>query len=103
MDSIIKEKIVSLLVPELKPKMIILFGSYAAGRQTADSDLDLLVIEESCASKMAEKRRIRRMLAGIDLPKDILVATMEEFEFYRQQAGSVFREAFEKGIIVWSG
>ena len=38
------------IVSELKPEKIILFGSYAYGNPTPDSDVDLLVIMDTKAS-----------------------------------------------------
>ncbi len=42
----IKPKIVEALMP-VSPIKIILFGSYAYGNLTEDSDLDILVVEEN--------------------------------------------------------
>ena len=42
----IKPKIVEALMP-VSPIKIILFGSYAYGNPTEDSDLDVLVVEEN--------------------------------------------------------
>ncbi|MBT5688027.1 MAG: nucleotidyltransferase domain-containing protein [Gammaproteobacteria bacterium] len=42
----IKPKIVEALMP-VSPIKIILFGSYAYGNLTEDSDLDVLVVEEN--------------------------------------------------------
>ncbi len=40
-------KAVKRIVAELKPEKIILFGSYAYGNPTPDSDVDLLVVMET--------------------------------------------------------
>ena len=47
-NSIIKE-ITSILVEKYQPDNIILFGSYAYGTPTDDSDVDLLIINYSSA------------------------------------------------------
>jgi predicted nucleotidyltransferase len=66
-------KVVKLLVDAAHPKRIILFGSYARGEQTPESDLDLLVIEDDVADRFRERVRLRRSLAPIRMPIDVLV------------------------------
>ncbi len=74
----IKNEIVELLKP-LNPEKIILFGSYAYGTPTEDSDLDICVIEKSFVSKIREKSKIRKALKSIKISKDILLETDEYF------------------------
>ena len=68
----VKSEIVECLKP-LNPLKIILFGSYAYGTPTKDSDLDICVISNNIGSKIKEKLKIRKALQGIDIAKDILV------------------------------
>ena len=70
----LKPKIVEALMP-LKPKKIILFGSYAYGNPDENSDLDICVIENNYKDKFEEKKRIREALKNIRIAKDILVET----------------------------
>ena len=70
-----------LLIGVYNPIEIYLFGSYAWGTPTKDSDLDfLIVVEES--DKKSYKRSIPGDLALVDLlvSRDIVVSTKEEFE-----------------------
>ncbi len=94
----IKIKILSVV----KPVKIVLFGSYAYGKATEDSDIDILVIEKEVVSKMEEKRKIRSSLKDIEYPKDILVVSEEEYNFYSSKFGSIFKEINEKGEVLWS-
>jgi len=94
---IIREKIYS----EINPKQVILFGSYAYGTATEDSDIDLMIIEhEILGSKVKEAVKIKKILSEVDMPKDILVVSEDEFEFYKTEAGSVIRDAYERGEIL---
>lgn len=97
----IKKEIVEKLVP-LNPEKIILFGSYAYGTPNEDSDLDICVVEKSYRSKMEEKRKIRELLRGIRIAKDILVPDMEEYMFYKDEINSVYNEIDTKGILLWT-
>ena len=96
----IKKEIVRKLKP-LSPEKIILFGSYAYGNPTEDSDLDICVVEKKYKSKMAEKAKIRKLLKDIKKGKDILVTYLEEYEFYRQEINSVYNDIDQKGELLW--
>ena len=86
----------------LKPLKIIVFGSYAYGNPNADSDLDICVIKKEVKSKSKEKKEIRDKLKELLIAKDILVPTLEEYEFYKNQYGSVFMDIEQKGKLIWS-
>lgn len=96
----IKEEIVTKLVP-LKPEKIIIFGSYAYGNPTEDSDLDICVIEKKYKSRIEEKRKIRNALKSIRISKDILVPDLEEYTFYKNEINSVYNDIDKKGLILW--
>ena len=61
------------IVEKLKPLKIILFGSYAYGTPTDESDLDICIISNNFTSKIKEKAKIRKTLKDIKVAKDILV------------------------------
>lgn len=75
------QKITRRLVKVYDPIEIYLFGSYAWGNPTEDSDLDLLIVVEDSDEK-SHKRSIKGFdaLWGLCISKDILVYTKKEFE-----------------------
>jgi predicted nucleotidyltransferase len=93
-----KNELIRKIVESVHPDKIILFGSYAYGQPSENSDLDLLVVLKDFNSKIEEKRRIRKALYDIKMPKDILVVKSDEFDFYKNESGSVIMEAAKKGI-----
>jgi predicted nucleotidyltransferase len=97
----IKKDIVAALIP-LKPEKIIIFGSYAHGNPTEDSDLDICVVEKEYDNKWEEKLKIRKALRDIRIAKDILNPRSDEFDFYKNECGSVYKEIQDKGIVLWS-
>jgi len=97
----LKGSIVKKLKP-LYPEKIILFGSYAYGNPTVDSDLDICVVKRDYESRWKEKQKIRELLKDIKLPKDILVPRVEEYEFYKKEHGSVYKDIEERGLHIWS-
>ena len=96
----IEKEIVSRLKP-INPERIILFGSYVYGNPDKNSDLDICIITDSQISKSVKKKKIRYLLKGITIAKDILTPTVEEYEFYRKEVGSVYMEIDKKGKILW--
>ena len=97
----IKLKIVERL-KSLNPEKIILFGSYAYGNPTKDSDLDICVVEKKYDNKWNEKAKIRALLKDIKIPKDILVPYLEEYEFYKKEYGSVYKDIEDRGLVIWA-
>jgi len=97
----LKKEIVEKLKP-LNPEKVILFGSFAYGTPTKDSDLDICVVERDYKNKWEEKRKIREALKDIKLPKDILNPKLDEYEFYKNEYGSVYKDIEDKGMVLWS-
>jgi predicted nucleotidyltransferase len=98
----IKAKISQLLSENVNPLKVILFGSYANGTAGPASDIDILVIKEQVLSKHRESVAILGLLQDIPLPKDVIVASNDEYEFYKKEPGSVLRTAHEKGIALYA-
>lgn len=101
LQNIINE-IVKRVVFTVNPDKIILFGSYAYGTPTEDSDVDLLVVKSGTESKIQLHTRIRKSLKGIKFPFDIIVMSPEEYEFYSLNwRNSIVAEAREKGSVLY--
>ena len=104
LDRELKEKIVHRTVAVEKPLKIILFGSYAYGNPTEHSDLDLLIVKKHLNSSIEEKRKIRKVLKDIDIPKDILVVNKEDYDFYSTSAdwiNSIYSVAKKRGELLY--
>ena len=98
---LIKKQIVQSLMP-LKPEKIILFGSYAYGKPNKDSDLDICVVRKKYKNRYEDRAKIRKALSGIKMPKDILNPKIDEFEFYKNEFGSMYKDIEEKGLVLWN-
>lgn len=96
-------EIVSKIAGALKPRKIILFGSYAEGRANEDSDLDLLVVvEHSDIPKYKRARAIRKHLWGItDIPKDIVVYTEKEIDEWAGVQSSFISNILKYGQVLY--
>ncbi len=95
------EKIVAEIVRLAHPDRVILFGSGATGTMTADSDLDLLVVEPEVADSRQESLRLRAALAGIPLPIDVVVMNRERFEETKNVIGGIAYPAHKYGKVLY--
>ena len=75
-------EITQRIVDEFAPERIILFGSYAYGKPTIHSDVDLLVITKKMAeqSVFARSRAISQLFPHRKFGMDILVRTPQEIK-----------------------
>ena len=94
-------EMVRRIVERFHPAKIILFGSHACGTAGVDSDVDLLVVMLPHGSKRERAIEIYGLLAGIGVPKDVIVVTPEEFEAYRDAPGTVIRTAHQEGKVLY--
>lgn len=84
---------------------VIVFGSYAAGLPGPDSDLDILVIEDEPfgpgRSRREEIHRVRTSLRHLRIPKDILVFSADEVEYWRESPSHITSVALREGTVVY--
>jgi predicted nucleotidyltransferase len=96
------DRITQKLVVTLNPEQIILFGSYAYGDPTEDSDVDLLVIvSQSDEPRYRRARQAYKVLRGIGIPKDILVMTRAEVERKANVPSSLINQVLSQGKVLY--
>lgn len=83
------------------PDKIILFGSYAGGNPTIDSDIDLLIIKDTDLPRHKRSFEIQKMLIGSMVPMDILVYTNNEFEKEKNEKYSFLNSAIKTSRILY--
>lgn len=93
-------EMVRRIVARFHPERIVLYGSHARGTAGPHSDVDLLVVMEPNGSKRRRAVEIHGLLAGMGVPKDVIVVTPEEFDAYRDASGTVIRTAWQEGKIL---
>jgi predicted nucleotidyltransferase len=94
------EEMTARIVQEFEPERIILFGSYAYGTPTADSDVDLLVI---LPFEGKAPRKSLEILNKIN-PKfavDILVRTPEQVQQRLAWNDFFLQEIIEQGKVLY--
>ena len=84
-------KAVRRLTTKLKPEKIILFGSYAYGKPTPNSDVDLFVIMKTNIKRQADRYvLVSSLLDPRDFPVDIIVHTPAEIKRELSIKGNFF-------------
>jgi predicted nucleotidyltransferase len=91
------------------PYKIVLFGSYANGNETEDSDIDLMVIlDNNDVSKTYEERQnkklyIRKLVREINYRKalDILVYSKEELKKIKEYGNYFIDEIERTGKVIY--
>ena len=92
--------IVRRIVETAEPDKIILFGSTARGEAGPHSDMDFLIIK-STSSRWELSARIRRALYGVKSAVDLVVASPEDVERYKDSHALIYKPALKDGIVVY--
>jgi predicted nucleotidyltransferase len=91
---------IKALAGDAAARRVVLFGSYARGDATEDSDLDFLVIEDEVVDRPGEMVRLRRLLRPLRVPADVLVYSVDEVRRWGDQPGTALYWALREGKVV---
>ena len=93
-------KVTQQIVEQFHPQKVILFGSYAYGQPTEDSDVDVLVIMETEGNPLYTAAHIS---AAVDhpFPLDILVIQPSDLAFALQEKNIFETEVIKKGVTLY--
>ncbi len=95
------EQIVATIVQLAHPDRVILFGSAATGEMTADSDLDLLVVERQVTNTRQESIRLRAALEDVPYPIDVIVMSRQWFDDTKNVIGGIAYPAHKYGRVLY--
>ncbi len=87
------------IVEALHPEKVILFGSYAYGNPTPDSDVDLLIIMETSAPSKDRSWAVSRLLIPRQFPVDIIVKTPMEIQVASSKGDFFIQEVLSQGQV----
>lgn len=97
------QNVVNKIASYCKPEKIILFGSFARGKERNDSDIDLLIIKDSEVKRPFRVKEIFEAVRGMsrNYPLDPIVYTPKEIS-KRLALGDYFiKEVLEKGKVMY--
>lgn len=96
------DKLIEEIVLGYEPEKIYLFGSYASGKQTSDSDIDLFIIKNTGQRKIERNREVRRCIKTFPQSGlDIFIFTPLELQEGLHQTINIGKEAITTGKLVY--
>jgi len=97
------EEVKNRLIKTYDPVAIYLFGSYAWGSPTEDSDLDLLIVVAKSDERSFDRIRPgQRALFGLGISKDMIVYTKEEFEKNSRNVTTLCHKIKNDGMLLYT-
>jgi len=90
------------IVDNIQPDKVILFGSYARGDYTNNSDIDLFIIKDGDESGSITRRKIEALLWGRCFGLDLFVRQTEDV-VRNVKANNTFytKDIFKDGILLY--
>ena len=83
------QAMVNTIVEKFHPQAVYLFGSYARGEATEDSDLDFLIEKRGLLNRRQEMTAVRRVLPH-SIAIDVLVCEEDHVRRWEKVPGSIF-------------
>jgi len=97
--------IAKIIAAEYQPERIILFGSCATGQQTADSDIDLMILfqkEFSRKEKLDLLYKIQIKCLHLNHPVDVVIKSTKQFDEYKNYVGTINYDVARQGKTIWT-
>jgi predicted nucleotidyltransferase len=99
-------EIVETILKEVEAEKVILFGSRARGDNKPESDLDLLIIQKDDFSKTRsrwnETIKIRKALKNYMVPKDILLFSESEVDYWKDSLNHIIPTCLKEGKVLYA-
>jgi predicted nucleotidyltransferase len=101
----ILDEMVQVIVREIDPEQVYLFGSRARGNARPDSDVDLLIVETDPPSRPGSRWgklvRLSQLLGQFRVPNDVLIYSRPEVERWRPSINHVVARALREGKLLY--
>ncbi|HTY22978.1 MAG TPA: nucleotidyltransferase domain-containing protein [Desulfomonilaceae bacterium] len=93
--------IIERIKSHIHPEKIILFGSYAAGEATEESDVDLLIVADTDLPVRQRFSAVSRLLGDFPVAFDVILKTPEEYERTKSVVNHIVYFAEKYGKVVY--
>lgn len=97
-------EVVDKITAEYQPETIILYGSYAYGKPTKDSDIDLFIIKDTVKNRIDRYVEVKRLIYDPQRRISIspLVYTRQEVEERLGLGDDFVEEILNKGEVLYA-
>jgi predicted nucleotidyltransferase len=100
-DDALLAEVVRRILSVGSPQRIVLFGSQARGDAREDSDMDILIIEETGGPGWKASPRYYGALAGLRRETDVIVASPAEIEDWSEVSNYLLTTALREGRVLY--
>ena len=99
------KELVNCIVEKIHPLKVYLFGSFAEGKNTANSDYDFYVVisddvNTNTNTLMVEAQKSMRHRKNRSV--DVIVNTVKTFDDRKDKMFTLEREVFGKGVLIYA-
>lgn len=86
------------------PERIVLFGSYATGRATKDSDIDLLIVKRTPLPFYKRLAEVRKLVSAVrkGAPFDPIVVTPDELTRRLKLGDRFLEDILDSGTVLYA-
>lgn len=93
--------LINRIISLTSPEKIILFGSQAQGTNTANSDIDLLVLIEGVVNKRKIAQQLYKDLLPLKMAVDLIIDTPENYNKYKKEKSFIYYQIEKTGKVVY--
>jgi predicted nucleotidyltransferase len=97
------KQIVAFITSKLSPERIILFGSYARGDNTENSDIDILIIIKNLENERKITGTLYKELLkeNISVPIDFIAIDYDKYNKLKDETGYIYKTIEQEGQILY--
>lgn len=92
-----------IILKEISPGKIILFGSRARGVSTSSSDYDILIIQKDLKNEREITRKLNYAFFenNIAVPVDLIAVDDKKWELDKNDIGMIYSKIYSEGITIY--
>jgi len=100
-DEGLLQEVVERVLKIAQPERLVLFGSRARGEASPNSDLDLLVVQESSEPRYRRSVPYYTALADLPVEVEVVVYTPDEVKAWQEVAQAFVTTAIREGRVLY--
>jgi predicted nucleotidyltransferase len=96
-------QIITLVTTKTSPERIVLFGSYARGDYTKNSDIDILIIIKNLVNERKITGALYKALLNekFSMPVDFLAIDYDKYNIVKNKIGYIYKTIEQEGKIIY--
>ncbi len=100
------QEVTTIIVKEIQPEKVFVFGSYASGIPDNESDVDFIVIVKKALQKKNRidgmmKLNLKTALPNLMFPKDFKMYSVDEYNVLKENRLSFLHSALQNSKLIY--